>query len=42
MLEKITNIVVQDIQVDEIRGYVFKKEGHKWNYAMRQPPVATS
>ena len=25
MLEKITNIVVQDIQVDEIWGYVFKK-----------------
>ena len=32
MLEKIANIVVQDVQVDEIWGYVFKKEGHKWNY----------
>lgn len=30
MDEKITGIDVKDVQVDEIWGYVFKKEGHKW------------
>lgn len=28
---KIRNIPVEDVEVDEIWGYVFKKEGHKWD-----------
>lgn len=32
MLDRIKNVFVQDVQVDEIWGYVFKKEGHKWNH----------
>ena len=32
MDEKIKGIDVKDVQVDEIWGYVFKKEGHKWNH----------
>jgi IS1 family transposase len=31
MDERIRNIEVQDVEVDEIWGYVFKKEGHKWD-----------
>jgi transposase-like protein len=30
MQEKIKGIEVRDVQVDEIWGYVYKKEGHKW------------
>jgi IS1 family transposase len=29
MISKIVNLPVQDVQADEIWGYVFKKEGHK-------------
>ena len=29
MIDKICNLAVQDVEVDEIWGYVFKKEGHK-------------
>ena len=32
MYERIKSIDVKDVQVDEIWGYVFKKEGHKWNH----------
>lgn len=32
MVEKIVNLPVQDVQADEIWGYVFKKEGHKWDH----------
>lgn len=31
MDEKIKGIEVADVEVDEIWGYVFKKEGHKWD-----------
>jgi IS1 family transposase len=31
MVEKIVNLPVSDVQADEIWGYVFKKEGHKWD-----------
>ena len=34
MDEKIRNIAVDDVQVDEIWGYVFKKEGHKWDHEL--------
>src|SRR3972149_2491203 len=27
---KIRNVPVSDVQCDELWGYVFKKEGHKW------------
>jgi IS1 family transposase len=29
---KINNLNVRDVEVDEIWGYVFKKEGHKWEH----------
>jgi IS1 family transposase len=32
MVEKIVNLTVKDVQVDEIWGYIFKKEGHKWDH----------
>ena len=32
MQERIRGVNVTDVQVDEIWGYVFKKEGHKWNH----------
>ena len=32
MLEKVKAIPVQDVEVDEIWGFVFKKEGHKWDH----------
>ena len=32
MSEKIKNLEVRDVEVDEIWGYVFKKEGHKWDH----------
>jgi transposase-like protein/IS1 family transposase len=32
MYERIKSVDVQDVQVDEIWGFVFKKEGHKWNH----------
>ena len=32
MDEKIKDLNVRDVQVDEIWGYVFKKEGHKWEH----------
>jgi len=32
MNERIRNVDVRDVQVDEIWGYVFKKEGHKWEH----------
>jgi len=32
MDEKIAGINVRDVQVDEIWGFVFKKEGHKWDH----------
>lgn len=31
MAEKIKSVPVNDVEVDEIWGYVFKKEGHKWD-----------
>ena len=31
MEEKIRSLDVQDVEVDEIWGYVDKKEGHKWD-----------
>lgn len=30
--KKIRNVPVSDVQCDEIWGYVYKKEGHKWQY----------
>ena len=32
MQERIRGVNVTDVQVDEIWGYVFKKEGHKWSH----------
>ena len=32
MLEKVKSIPVQDVEVDEIWGFVGKKEGHKWDH----------
>jgi transposase-like protein/IS1 family transposase len=32
MDEKIKAVDVADVEVDEIWGYVFKKEGHKWDH----------
>jgi len=32
MQERIQNLDVQDVQADEIWGYVGKKEGHKWDH----------
>ena len=32
LYERIHNVEVQDVEVDEIWGYVFKKEGHKWDH----------
>lgn len=32
MRERIQNLDVTDVQADEIWGYVFKKEGHKWDH----------
>jgi IS1 family transposase len=32
MDEKIKAVEVRDVEVDEIWGYVFKKEGHKWEH----------
>jgi IS1 family transposase len=32
MLYAIRNLPVKDVQIDEIWGYVFKKEGHKWDH----------
>ena len=32
MREQIQNLNVTDVQADEIWGYVFKKEGHKWDH----------
>jgi IS1 family transposase len=32
MRRKIRGLHVEDVQVDEIWGFVFKKEGHKWNH----------
>jgi IS1 family transposase len=32
MEEKIKSLPVRDVQADEIWGFCFKKEGHKWEY----------
>jgi transposase-like protein/IS1 family transposase len=32
MVDKVCNLPVKDVEVDEIWGYVFKKEGHKWDH----------
>lgn len=32
MHERIRGLDVRDVQADEIWGYVFKKEGHKWDH----------
>ncbi len=32
MDERIKDLNVRDVEVDEIWGYVFKKEGHKWEH----------
>jgi transposase-like protein/IS1 family transposase len=32
MDEKIRGLDVRDVEVDEIWGYVFKKEGHRWDH----------
>jgi len=32
MAEKIKAVPVDDVEVDEIWGYVYKKEGHKWDH----------
>ncbi len=42
MLEKIVNLPVKDVQVDEIWGYVFKKEGHKWDHEKNNDEIGDS
>jgi IS1 family transposase len=37
--EKIKGIEVQDVEVDEIWGYVFKKEGHKWDHELNNQTI---
>jgi len=32
MVDKVCNLAVKDVQADEIWGYVFKREGHKWEH----------
>ena len=32
MVDKVCNLPVKDVQVDEIWGFVQKKEGHKWDH----------
>jgi len=32
MVDKVCNLPVKDVEMDEIWGYVFKKEGHKWDH----------
>jgi len=32
MIEKIVNLPVKDVEVDEIWGFIGKKEGHKWDH----------
>lgn len=32
MQERVKGLDVKDVQADEIWGYVFKKEGHKWDH----------
>jgi transposase-like protein len=32
MVDKVRSLPVHDVEVDEIWGYVFKKEGHKWEH----------
>ena len=39
MAEKINNLEVEEVQVDEIWGYVFKKEGHKWGHELANQEI---
>ena len=42
MSEKIRNIEVRDVEVDEIWGFVGKKEGHKWDHERNKRQSATA
>jgi IS1 family transposase len=42
MVQKIVNLPVKDVQVDEIWGYVFKKEGHKWDHEKNNDEIGDS
>ena len=37
--ERIRNVPVSDVQADEIWGFVYKKEGHKWQYEARRQDI---
>lgn len=37
--DSIRNIEVRDVEVDEIWGYVFKKEGHKWEHEQNNAEI---
>ena len=37
--ERVRNVPVQDLQLDEIRSYVGKKEGHKWRSEENNPKL---
>jgi transposase-like protein/IS1 family transposase len=39
MDEKIKNVDARDVEVDEIWGYVFKKEGHKWDHEQNNTEI---
>ena len=42
MISKIVNLPVQDVQADEIWGYVFKKEGHKFDHEKNNDAIGDS
>jgi len=39
MDERIRNINVTDVEMDEIWAYVYKKEGHKWDYELNNQAI---
>jgi transposase-like protein/IS1 family transposase len=39
MTEKIKGLEVRDVEVDEIWGYVYKKEGHKWDHEQNNQEI---
>lgn len=39
MSERIKNLKVENVQVDELWAFVFKKEGHKWDHEKRNDEI---
>jgi IS1 family transposase len=42
MVQKIVNLPVKDVEADEIWGYVFKKEGHKFDHEKNTDEIGDS